>query len=52
MMDNARRTGPAVEAQFQFLLWLIPAVERFPRDEISVSSFFCSSSVMRSSVEG
>jgi hypothetical protein len=31
MTDNARRTGPAVEAQFQFLLWLIPAVELFVR---------------------
>ncbi|MBM3506806.1 MAG: diversity-generating retroelement protein Avd [Alphaproteobacteria bacterium] len=28
--DNARRTGPALERTFQFLLWLIPAVERFP----------------------
>jgi len=31
MADKARRTGPAVEAHFQFLQWLIPAVERFPR---------------------
>ena len=30
-MDNARKTGPAVEAHFQFLMWLVPAVEKFPR---------------------
>jgi hypothetical protein len=30
MVDNARTTGPALEAHFRFLLWLIPAVERFP----------------------
>jgi hypothetical protein len=33
MPDHARRTGPALEAHFQFLLWLIPAVERFPRSQ-------------------
>jgi hypothetical protein len=27
------RYGPAIEAHFQFLLWLIPAVERFPRTQ-------------------
>jgi hypothetical protein len=32
MQSNARKTGPAVEAHFQFLLWIIPAVEKFPRD--------------------
>ena len=31
MTDNARRTGPALEAHRQFLLWLVPTVERFPR---------------------
>ena len=31
MIDNARKTGPAVEAHFQFLMWLVPAVEKFPR---------------------
>jgi hypothetical protein len=30
-MDNARRTGAAVEAHYQFLLWLLPSVEKFPR---------------------
>jgi hypothetical protein len=31
MSDHARRTGPALEAHQQFMLWLVPAVERFPR---------------------
>ncbi len=31
MTDNARKTGAAVEAHFQFLMWLVPAVEKFPR---------------------
>lgn len=29
--DNSRRTGPALEQTYQFVLWLIPAVEKFPR---------------------
>ncbi|MEM9355831.1 MAG: diversity-generating retroelement protein Avd [Pseudomonadota bacterium] len=33
MHDNARRTGPALEAHRQFLLWLIPTVEKFPRSQ-------------------
>ena len=28
---GARRTGPALEAHYRFLLWLVPAVEGFPR---------------------
>ena len=24
-------TGPALESHYRFLLWLVPAVERFPR---------------------
>lgn len=28
-----RELGPAVERMYQFLLWLIPAVERFPRSQ-------------------
>lgn len=28
---NARRTGPALEAHYQFLTWLVPAIEKFPR---------------------
>jgi hypothetical protein len=31
MTDIARRTGPALEAHQQFILWLVPTVERFPR---------------------
>lgn len=33
MTGNARRTGPALEAHFQFLLWLAPAVQKFPRSQ-------------------
>ncbi len=28
-----RQLGPAVEHMYQFLLWLIPAVEKFPRSQ-------------------
>lgn len=31
MLDSSRRTGPALEAHFQFLQWLVPTVERFPQ---------------------
>jgi hypothetical protein len=31
MADHSKRTGPAVEAHYQFLLWLIPTIERFPK---------------------
>ena len=31
MSDNSKRTGPAVEAHYQFLTWLMPTVEKFPR---------------------
>jgi hypothetical protein len=31
MNDNARRTGPVLEAHYQFLTWLLPAIEKFPR---------------------
>jgi len=31
--DNARRTGPALEAMYQFLLWLVPAIDKFPRNQ-------------------
>ena len=33
MSDNARRTGPALEAHYRFLEWLIPTVEKFPRSQ-------------------
>ncbi|MCY4119753.1 MAG: four helix bundle protein [Acidobacteria bacterium] len=32
-MDGARRTGPALEAMYRFVLWLVPTVERFPRSQ-------------------
>jgi hypothetical protein len=32
MNDHAKRTGPAVEAHYQFLAWLMPAVEKFPQE--------------------
>ena len=31
--DGARTTGPALEAHYRFLLWLVPAVECFPRSQ-------------------
>lgn len=31
--DTARRTGPALERMQQFLLWLVPTVEKFPRSQ-------------------
>ena len=33
MSDHARRTGPAVEAHQQFILWLVPTIEEFPRSQ-------------------
>ena len=33
MSDHAKRIGPALEAHYQFLLWLVPAVERFPKSQ-------------------
>lgn len=29
----ARATGPALEAMYQFLLWLLPLLEKFPRSQ-------------------
>src|SRR3954453_14385802 len=31
--DHARRTGPALEAMYRFLMWLVPTVEKFPRSQ-------------------
>jgi hypothetical protein len=31
MTDNSKRTGPAVEAHYQYLTWLMPTIEKFPR---------------------
>ena len=30
---DARRTGPAVEAHYQLLNWLMPTIARFPREQ-------------------
>ena len=30
---SARQTGPALEAHYQFILWLVPTLERFPRSQ-------------------
>ena len=29
--QGARRTGPALESMYRFVLWPVPAVEKFPR---------------------
>jgi RNA-directed DNA polymerase len=52
MMDYSKRTGPAVEAHYQFLLWLIPAVERRAKNSCSatvslVSVLMCSNHLSR-----
>ncbi len=31
--EGARRTGPALEAMYRFVLWLVPTVEKFPRSQ-------------------
>ena len=31
--DGARDTGPALESHYRFLVWLIPALARFPRGQ-------------------
>ncbi|MFP6743212.1 MAG: diversity-generating retroelement protein Avd [Alphaproteobacteria bacterium] len=33
LADNSRRTGAALEQTYQFVLWLIPTVEKFPRSQ-------------------
>ncbi|EGV15837.1 hypothetical protein ThimaDRAFT_4884 [Thiocapsa marina 5811] len=30
MSNPARTTGPALEAMYRFILWLIPTLGRFP----------------------
>jgi hypothetical protein len=30
---STRQTGPALEAMYRFLLWLVPTVEKFPRSQ-------------------
>ena len=31
--DGARDTGPALELHYRFVVWLIPALARFPRTQ-------------------
>ena len=31
MIDNSKRTGAAIEAHYQFLVWLMLTIEKFPR---------------------
>ncbi|MBI4742936.1 MAG: diversity-generating retroelement protein Avd [Betaproteobacteria bacterium] len=31
--DRSRSTGPALEKWYQFLRWLVPTVEKFPRTQ-------------------
>ncbi|UYO54600.1 four helix bundle protein [Rhodopseudomonas palustris] len=31
MTDNAKRTGPAVEAHYPFPAWLLPTIGRFAK---------------------
>jgi hypothetical protein len=31
--DGARKVGPALEAHYRFLLWLVPTVEKFPKSQ-------------------
>ena len=30
---SARQTGPALESHYQFILWLMPTLDRFPRSQ-------------------
>ena len=31
--DRSRKTGPALEKAYRFILWLIPTVEQFPKGQ-------------------
>ena len=31
--DQSRRGGPALEKTYRFLLWVVPALEKFPRSQ-------------------
>ena len=31
--DSAQTTGPAIDAHYRFILWLIPTLLRFPRSQ-------------------
>ncbi len=32
--SGPRATGPALEAMYRFILWLVPTVEGFPRSAV------------------
>jgi hypothetical protein len=34
--DHARMNGPALEKMYQFLLWLVPTVDKMPRAQNSL----------------
>jgi hypothetical protein len=31
--NHGHQTGPALEAMYRFLLWLVPTIEKFPRSQ-------------------
>jgi hypothetical protein len=31
--DHGRRGGPALERAYQFVLWVVPALDKFPRSQ-------------------
>jgi hypothetical protein len=31
--EGARRYGPALERAYQFVLWLVPTLDKFPRSQ-------------------
>ncbi len=31
--DNAKQTGPVLEATYRFILWLVPTVKKFPSSQ-------------------
>ena len=31
--DRSKTTGPALEQAYQFVLWLVPTVEKFPQSQ-------------------
>ena len=31
-LDTSRRVGPVLEAPYQLVLWVVPTVEKYPRD--------------------
>jgi hypothetical protein len=33
MDNNSKQTGAAIEAHYQFLAWLLPTIEKFPRSQ-------------------